>query len=151
MRDLGLEAHLCLSFGVFRHSELSHSAPAALRRLAGVFEYGLRPVEGGYPHPRALADNHRMPDRIPLSNDEIEVACDLLWFVKRESDLSTVGEALWERLQPIRHGDYGGSASTELSLDEARAVIVAGEFSSSRVPLDEDETALVSRLRSLVP
>jgi hypothetical protein len=88
--------------------------------------------------------------RIPLSNDEIEVACDLLWFVKREADLSGVAEALWERLQPLRHGDYGGSALTELSLDEARAVIVAGEFTHPRVPLDQDETALVSRLRSLL-
>lgn len=91
-----------------------------------------------------------MLQRIPVNNDEIEVACDLLWFVKREAGLSGVAEALWERLQPIRHGDYGGSASTELSLDEARAVIVAGEFTHTRVPLDEDETALVSRLRSLL-
>jgi hypothetical protein len=88
--------------------------------------------------------------RIPLNNEEIEVACDLLWFVKREVGLSGVAEALWERLQPIRHGDYGGSASTELSVDEARTLIVAGEFTQPRVPLDEDETALVSRLRSLL-
>jgi len=46
---------------------------------------------------------------------------------------------LWERLQPIRHADYGGSASTHLSLDEARAVVDAGEFTRPRVPLDEDE------------
>jgi hypothetical protein len=88
---------------------------------------------------------------IPLSNDEIEVACDLLWFVKRESEWSDVAEALWERLQPIRHGDYGGTASTELSTEEAAAVVAAGEFTETRLPLDDDETELVTRLRSLVP
>ena len=91
-----------------------------------------------------------VPHPIPLNNDEIEVACDLLWFVKDKGAASSVGEALWERLQPIRHGDYGGSASTHLSLDEARVVIDAGEFTHPRVPLDEDETALVTRLRSLL-
>jgi hypothetical protein len=40
--------------------------------------------------------------------------------------------------------------STELSPDEAPAVILAGEFTRPRVPLDDDETALVSRLRSLL-
>ncbi len=87
---------------------------------------------------------------VPLSSDEIEVACDLLWFVKREEGLSGIGEALWERLQPIRHGDYGGTAATELSEDEARAVIAAGEFTDPRVPLDEEEGALVTRLRALL-
>ena len=85
-----------------------------------------------------------------LSNDEIEVACDLLWFVKREASLSDVAEELWERLQPIRHGDYGGTASTDLSSEEARTVVDAGDFTDPRVPLDEDETALVTRLRSLL-
>lgn len=91
-----------------------------------------------------------VPERIRLSNDEIEVACDLLWFVKRESALSGVAEALWDRLQPIRHGDYGGTASTDLSNDEARAVVDAGQFTHPRVALDADETALVTRLRSLL-
>jgi hypothetical protein len=91
-----------------------------------------------------------VPQRVELTSDEIEVACDLLWFVKREAGLSGVAEGLWERLQPTRHGDFGGSASTGLSFDEARAVIVAGEFTHLHVPLDEDETALVSHLRSLL-
>jgi hypothetical protein len=64
--------------------------------------------------------------------------------------LSGVAEALWERLQPIRHGDYGGTASTHLSTDEARAVVDAGEFTHPRAPPDEDEAALVTRLRSLL-
>lgn len=69
-----------------------------------------------------------MSEQIPLSNDEIEVACDLLWFVKRGARLSRTGEALWERLQPIRHGDHGGTASTQLSQQEARAFVDAGDF-----------------------
>jgi hypothetical protein len=89
-------------------------------------------------------------EHIPLSNNDIEVACDLLWFVKRETGLAGVAEALWERLQPIRHGDYGGTASTDLSIEEALAVIDAAEFTHPRVALDDDETALVTRLRSLV-
>ena len=47
-------------------------------------------------------------------------------------------------------GDYGGRASTHLSHDEARAVVDAGEFTHPRLPLDDDETALVMRLRSLL-
>ncbi len=91
-----------------------------------------------------------MRQRFTLSNDEIEVACDLLWFVKREAALSDVAEELWQRLQPIRHGDYGGTASTDLSSEEARAVVDAGDFTIPRVSLDEDETTLVTRLRSLL-
>jgi hypothetical protein len=86
-------------------------------------------------------------DPIPLSNDEIEVACDLLWYVKREEGLGSVAQALWERLQPIRHGDYAGEASTDVSTEEAGAVVEAGEFSERRVGLDDDEAALVARLR----
>jgi hypothetical protein len=92
-----------------------------------------------------------VPAEIPLSNDEIEVTCDLLWFVKRESTLSPVGENLWERLQPIRHGDYGGPASTDLSAEEAAVIVAAGDFTHPRVELDDDESALVTRLRSLLP
>ena len=69
-------------------------------------------------------------------------------FVKREAQLSEVGQALWERLQPLRHGDYGGSAS--LTTDEAHAVIGAGEFTDPRVRLDPDESALIGRLRALL-
>jgi hypothetical protein len=57
---------------------------------------------------------------------------------------------LWERLQPIRDGDYGGAASTGLSTDEAYAVVAAGELARARIPLDNDETDLVMRLRSLL-
>jgi hypothetical protein len=66
--------------------------------------------------------------RIPLSNDEIEVACDLLWFVNREIGLSGVAEALWEQLQPIRHGDYGGTASSDMSTKEAHALVDVAEL-----------------------
>jgi hypothetical protein len=80
-----------------------------------------------------------VPQSIPLNNHEIEVACDLLWFVRCETGLSGVAEMLWERLQPIRDGDYGDTASTDLSTDEAYAVVHAGEFARSRLPLDNDE------------
>jgi hypothetical protein len=93
---------------------------------------------------------HVVAEHIPLSNDEIEVACDLLWFVKQGAGLDGAAEALWERLQPIRHGDYGGSAQTELSFDEARAVVAAGEVTGPHVPLDTDEQDLLTRLRSLL-
>jgi hypothetical protein len=48
------------------------------------------------------------------------------------------------------HGDYRGTASTDLSIEEAWAVVDAGDFTDPRVPLDDDETALVTRLRSLL-
>jgi hypothetical protein len=50
----------------------------------------------------------------------------------------------------LRHGDYGGTASTELSSEEALAVIDAGDFTDARVALDHDEMALVARLRPLL-
>jgi hypothetical protein len=40
-----------------------------------------------------------------LSSDELEVACDALWFVKGRGGLDAAGQALWDRLQPLRHGD----------------------------------------------
>ena len=86
---------------------------------------------------------------ISISSDEIEIACDLLWFVKREAALSGAAEELWDRLQPLRHGDSGGTVSASLSNDEAHAVIAAGDFVRPRVALDEDEAALVARLQSL--
>jgi hypothetical protein len=37
-----------------------------------------------------------------------------------------------------------------VSSEEARAVVDAGDFTHPRVPLDDDESALVTRLRSLL-
>jgi len=37
-----------------------------------------------------------------------------------------------------------------VSTEEARAVVYAGDFTHPRVPLDDDESALVTRLRSLL-
>ena len=88
---------------------------------------------------------------IQLDGDEIEVACDLLWFAKARVGLAGVAETLWQRLQPIRHGDYGGTASTEISAAEARAVIDAGSIGPSMKGSDEDEGRLLARLRSLTP
>jgi hypothetical protein len=87
---------------------------------------------------------------IPVTNDEIEVICDLLWFIKREAELPVVAEALWQRLQPIRHGDFGGTAQAELSVNEAVVVVEIADVGQRRAPLDDDETVLVTRLRSLL-
>jgi hypothetical protein len=83
---------------------------------------------------------------IPLDSDEIEVACDLLWSVRREDRLSATAEALWTRLQEIRAGDLGGSATTCLADDEATAVVSAARSVEKRVPLDPSEMALIDRL-----
>jgi hypothetical protein len=83
---------------------------------------------------------------ILLDSDEIEVACDLLWFVGREAGLDAFAEALWSRLQEIRLGDLGESASIGVSDDEARAVVSAARSVDRRVPLDPSEAALVDRL-----
>jgi hypothetical protein len=95
-------------------------------------------------------DSRRGSDPIEVNNDEIELVCDLLWFAKNNGEPSAVAEALWQRLQPIRHGDVGATAHTRLSSEEARAVVSAGEFTRPHVPLDKNEAALVSRLRSLL-
>ena len=87
---------------------------------------------------------------IHICSDEIEVVCDLLWFIKREAELPAVAEALWQRLQLIRHGDFGGTARADLSAEEAVALIEMTGLAQRRVPLDEDETVLIARLRSLL-
>lgn len=81
-----------------------------------------------------------------LSNDEIEVACDVLWFVKLKGAEDAAQERLWTRLQPIRTGDYGGSAATELAAEERDSVVRALRFVPSEVELDEDERRLLDRL-----
>jgi len=83
-----------------------------------------------------------------LDNDEIEVACDALWFVKQRGVEDEIQARLWERLQPIRTGDYGGSAETELTREERAAVIRALRFGSDAVGLDADENELLVRLIS---
>jgi hypothetical protein len=88
--------------------------------------------------------------KIQISNDEIEVVCDLLWFIKRQDELPVVAEALWQRLQQTRHGDFGGSAQTALSADEALAVIEMADLGKRHVQLDADEAAVVARFRSLL-
>jgi len=81
-----------------------------------------------------------------LSSDEIEVACDALWFVKVKGAEDEAQERLWTRLQPIRSGDYGGSAATELEPEERDAVVRALRFVPDEVELDEDEQRLLDRL-----
>ena len=81
-----------------------------------------------------------------LDNDEIEVACDALWFVALRSQLDAVQQGLWDRLQPLRTGDHGGSAATELDDDELDAVVSALRRCSDEIELDADERALLARL-----
>ena len=81
-----------------------------------------------------------------LNNDEIEVLCDALWFVRNGSDLSSVQQRLWDRLQPLRTGDYGGAAGTELTDDERIAVVSALRHCATEVDLDDDERTLLARL-----
>ena len=81
-----------------------------------------------------------------LSNDEIEVACDVLWSVKLWRGGDEAQERLWRRLQPIRTGDSGGSASIELEPEEAAAVARALRRCAERVELDEEERRLLGRL-----
>jgi hypothetical protein len=81
-----------------------------------------------------------------LNNDEIEVTCDALWFVKQQGVEDEIQARLWERLQPIRTGAYGGPAETDLEPDERAAVIRALRFGSDAVALDVDENELLVRL-----
>jgi hypothetical protein len=66
--------------------------------------------------------------------------------VKRWAGWDHDQERLWERLQPIRTGDYGGSASIELKPEEEAAVVRALRCCVDQVELDEDEQRLLMRL-----
>jgi len=81
-----------------------------------------------------------------ISNDEIEVAGDALWFVKLKGAEDEAQVRLWTRLQPIRTGDYGGSAAAELEPEERDAVVRALRFVPNEIELDEDEQRLLDRL-----
>jgi len=85
------------------------------------------------------------PD-VVLSNDEIEVACDALWSVKGWAGWDGDQERLRERLQPIRTGDYGGSATIELEPEDEGAVVRALRCCGDQVELDEHEQRLLVRL-----
>jgi hypothetical protein len=81
-----------------------------------------------------------------LDNDEIEVACDALWFVKSRNVADDAQESLWARLRTVRTGDFGGSARAELSAGEADAAVRSLRFCAERVALDEAEQRLLERL-----
>jgi hypothetical protein len=81
-----------------------------------------------------------------VNNDEIEVACDALWFAKTNGVMDETQQQLFDRLQVIRVGDYGGTASTELDVDEIAAIVRALRFSDVGVDLDDDERALLKKL-----
>ena len=57
-------------------------------------------------------------------------------------------QRLFDRLQMIRAGDYGGTASTNVDANEIAAIVRALGFSDVEVGLDEDERALLRPLPS---
>jgi len=83
-----------------------------------------------------------------LSNDEIEVACDALWFAQARGVFDAVQKRFFDRLQPIRTGDYGGEATTEADDLEIAGMVRALRYCAETVGLDEDEEALLARLSS---
>jgi hypothetical protein len=83
-----------------------------------------------------------------LDNDEIEVACDAIWFVKSRAAADDVQQRLWDRLQTLRGGDCGGSASTELSPDEVAGTLRALRYCADQIHLDDDERRLLERLEA---
>ena len=72
-----------------------------------------------------------------IDNDEIEVACDVIWFVKSRDAVDDVQQRLWDRLQTLRSGDYGGSACTDLAPGEVSATVRALSYCADQVPLDD--------------
>ena len=81
-----------------------------------------------------------------LSNDEIEIACDALWSVKLRGAWDDAQERVWRRLQLIRTGDLGGSATIDLEPEEEAAVARALRRCAEEVELDQDERRLHARL-----
>jgi len=84
-----------------------------------------------------------------LDNDEIEVACDVIWFAKSRGAVDDVQQRLWDRLQTLRSGDYGGAACTDLALGEVSATLRALRYCADQISLDDDERRLLVRLESL--
>ena len=83
-----------------------------------------------------------------LDNDEIEVACDAIWFVKCRGAVDDGQQRLWDRLQTLRSGDYGGSARTDLAPEEVSATLRALRYCAEEIPLDDQERQLLQRLGS---
>ncbi len=90
-----------------------------------------------------------MTHLVRLNNDEIEVACDVLWFgLKPGGDGDPDQALLFARLNEIRTGDYGGDAELEIDHGEIPALRRAFELTQASVELDPAEAALFGRLRA---
>jgi hypothetical protein len=83
-----------------------------------------------------------------VDNNEIEVSCDVLWFTKTNGIMDDTQQRLFDRLQMIRVGDYGGTASTTVDANEIVAIVRALRFTDVEVGLDQDERALLTKLTS---
>ena len=83
-----------------------------------------------------------------LDNDEIEVACDAVWYAKLNERSDPTQRLLWDRLQVIRTGDVGGRASTKVSPDEIAAIVRALRLCATDVGLEDEEQALLTKLTS---
>ena len=84
-----------------------------------------------------------------LHNDEIEVACDVIWFVKSRGAVDDAQQRLWDRLQTLRSGDYCGSACTDLAPEEISATVRALGYCADQIPVDDDERPLLVRLEAV--
>jgi hypothetical protein len=83
---------------------------------------------------------------VNLTLDEIEVACDALWANREKAN--SKARQLWDRLQPLRAGDYGARGS--IKLKQAEGKLVADRLREiTDVELDDDEQALLEKLEGL--
>ena len=118
--------------------------PDRHRRLAPVLLGVRRDGEGWSDELRRHMGGLEMTLR--LSSDELEVACDALWYVHGVVGFSPEEQALWDRLQPLRAGDYGGVG--EFVVESLEAVLIQRALEQVQVGpgLDDDERSLLVRL-----
>ena len=131
---------------------IAYLAPERRTTLGSVRPLIPSGVGGRWPTPppsaRPADDLARQTSRVVLGNDEIEVACDAIWFVKSRGAADDVQERLWDRLQTVRTGDSGGLAWIGLTADEIFATLRAVRYIADELPLDDDEQALLVRLEA---
>jgi hypothetical protein len=93
----------------------------------------------------------RAADPLTISSEEVEVACDALWFAMGNRGPDAAVQALWDRLQPCRHGDCRGAGTVDLTADEAAVVGEALALVEEVVGMNPVERALAERTASPKP